>query len=103
MVIESWYCGTLSHKIHAVAEVLFGDYNPAGRTTKTWVQSIDQLPDMMDYDIRNRHTYMYFTNKHLHIFGHGQSYTTFEYSKLTTDKDYISTDDKLKLTVNIKK
>lgn len=67
---------------NALADVVFGDYNPAGRTTQTWVRDILDLPNMMDYDIRNGRTYMYFEGEPLYPFGHGLSYTSFEYSGL---------------------
>ncbi len=65
---------------NALADVLFGDYNPAGRTVHTWPRSIDQLPQMMDYDIRHGRTYMYFKGEPLYPFGFGLSYSTFAYS-----------------------
>lgn len=67
---------------NALADVIFGDYNPAGRTTQTWVRDILDLPGMMDYDIRNGRTYMYFKGEPLYPFGYGLSYTSFEYSRL---------------------
>src|SRR5215208_1712127 len=67
---------------NGLADVLFGDYNPAGRLVQTWPASIEQLPPMMDYDIRRGRTYMYFKGEPLYPFGHGLSYTTFEYSNL---------------------
>jgi len=66
----------------ALADVIFGDYNPAGRTNQTWVKDILDLPNMLDYDIRNGRTYMYFKGDPLYSFGHGLSYTTFRYSRL---------------------
>ncbi|MGA2325476.1 MAG: glycoside hydrolase family 3 C-terminal domain-containing protein [Bryobacteraceae bacterium] len=66
----------------ALAEVLFGDYNPGGRLNQTWPKSLEQLPPMMDYDIRHGRTYMYFQGEPLYPFGYGLSYTTFEYSGL---------------------
>jgi beta-glucosidase len=66
----------------ALADVLFGDYNPAGRLVQTWPKSLEQLPPMMDYDIRNGRTYMYFKGEPLYPFGFGLSYTTFEYRNL---------------------
>jgi beta-glucosidase len=70
---------------NALADVLFGDYNPAGRLVQTWVKSMDDLPPMLDYNIRHGRTYMYFKGEPLYPFGYGLSYTTFAYSKLRTD------------------
>jgi beta-glucosidase len=67
---------------NALADVLFGDYNPAGRLAHTWPQSIEQLPPMMDYDIRHGRTYLYFSGMPLYPFGYGLSYTAFAYSNL---------------------
>jgi beta-glucosidase len=67
---------------HALATVLFGDYNPAGRLVQTWPRSLAQLPPMMDYDIRHGRTYMYFGGTPLYPFGYGLSYTTFAYRDL---------------------
>ncbi|MFL6208526.1 MAG: glycoside hydrolase family 3 C-terminal domain-containing protein [Pyrinomonadaceae bacterium] len=67
---------------HALADVLFGDYNPAGRLVQTWPRALAQLPPIMDYDIRHGRTYMYFKDAPLYPFGYGLSYTTFAYSNL---------------------
>ena len=74
----------------AIAEVLFGDYNPGGRLVQTWPKSLDQLPPMMDYDIRHGRTYMYFKGEPLYPFGYGLSYTTFKYSNLRTSAAKLS-------------
>lgn len=74
---------------NALADVLFGDYNPAGRLVQTWPRSIDQLPPMMDYDIRHGRTYMYLKEEPLYPFGYGLSYTTFKYSDLQTSARYL--------------
>ncbi|GAA1621720.1 glycoside hydrolase family 3 C-terminal domain-containing protein [Actinoplanes couchii] len=68
---------------HAVADVLFGDVNPAGRLTQTWYRSAAQLPaDLLEYDIiQSRQTYLYSAAKPLYPFGHGLSYTTFTYGR----------------------
>jgi beta-glucosidase len=76
----------------AVADVLFGDHNPAGRLVQTWPRSAEQLPPMMDYDIRRGRTYMYLEGEPLYPFGHGLSYTTFAYSGLRTSADCIRGD-----------
>lgn len=70
----------------AIADVLFGDYAPAGRLNMTWVQNEDQLGDIRDYDIiRGGRTYQYFEGEPLYPFGHGLTYSPFEYSDLHTD------------------
>jgi beta-glucosidase len=65
-----------------LADVLFGDYNPAGRLTQTWVRDEADLPPMMDYNLRNGRTYLYAKQKQLYAFGFGLSYTSFAYSHL---------------------
>jgi beta-glucosidase len=76
----------------AIADVLFGDYNPAGRLNQTWPKSLDQVPPMMDYDIRHGRTYTYFKGEPLYPFGYGLSYTTFEYSHLRTGAGMVVVD-----------
>ena len=71
---------------NALADVLFGDYNPAGRLTQTWVKDILDLPNLLDYDIRNGRTYMYAKAKPIFPFGYGLSYTTFKYSHMKVKK-----------------
>ncbi len=71
---------------NGLADVLFGKVNPAGRTVQTWVKDITDLPDMMDYDIRNGRTYMYYKGDVLYPFGYGLSYTTFDYQKIQSVK-----------------
>ena len=83
---------------NALADVLFGDYNPAGRLCQTWVKDILDLPNMLDYDIRNGRTYMYAKAKPLFPFGHGLSYTTFKYSKMKVKKE----SDKVLVSFNLK-
>jgi beta-glucosidase len=87
---------------NALADVIFGDYNPAGRLVQTWPQNADQLPEMMDYNIRNGRTYMYFKDKPLFAFGFGLSYTTFEYSNLQTKMDKNGDSGKITVKVDIK-
>jgi beta-glucosidase len=76
----------------AVADVLFGDYNPGGRLTQTWPKSLDQLPPIEDYNIRNGRTYMYFKGEPLYPFGFGLSYTNFKYSDLKVKPGGTKTD-----------
>ena len=75
-LLQAWYAGEAMG--HAVAAVLFGDYNPAGRLPVTFYASTDQLPDFEDYNMEGR-TYRYFHGEPLYAFGYGLSYTTFEY------------------------
>ena len=72
---------------NGLADVLFGDYNPAGRLTQTWVKDILDLPNLLDYDIRHGRTYMYAKAKPIFPFGFGLSYTTFKYSHMKVSKD----------------
>ncbi len=71
----------------ALAQVLFGDYNPGGHLVRTWPKSADQLPPRMDYNIRDGYTYMYFKGEPLYPFGFGLSYTTFKFSDLRTSSE----------------
>jgi beta-glucosidase len=74
----------------ALSQVLFGAYNPGGHTIVTWPASMDQLPPMMDYDIRHGRTYMYSRQKPLYPFGYGLSYTHFRFAHLHTDHHAIA-------------
>jgi beta-glucosidase len=74
----------------ALADVLFGDYNPAGRLTQTWPMSMADLPPMMDYNVRHGRTYLYATHPPLYSFGYGLSYTSFQYSHLRTSTSGIT-------------
>ena len=85
----------------AIADVLFGDYNPAGRLVQTWPKSLDQLPPMMDYDIRHGRTYMYFKGEPLYPFGYGLSYTTFKYSKLHVSADHLADGGTISVSVDV--
>jgi beta-glucosidase len=85
----------------AIARVLFGEQNPGGHMVVTWPKSIDQLPPMMDYDIRNGRTYMYFKGEPLYPFGFGLSYTTFKISNLKPSATSASPDATLNITVDV--
>ncbi|HUZ59713.1 MAG TPA: glycoside hydrolase family 3 C-terminal domain-containing protein [Hanamia sp.] len=85
----------------AIAEVLFGDYNPGGRLTQTWPRSMDQLPPMMDYDIRDGRTYMYFKGTPLYPFGYGLSYTTFKYSNFKLNSKLINPNSEVIVTFDL--
>jgi beta-glucosidase len=85
----------------AVADVLFGDYNPGGRLVQTWPKSLDQVPPMMDYDIRHGRTYMYFKGDPLYAFGYGLSYTTFRYSRLRVSARQLAPHAKVIVSVDV--
>ena len=84
-ILNAWYPGEQGGT--AVAEALFGDYNPAGRLPLTYYRSLDDLPPFDDYAVQKNRTYMYFTGKPLYAFGYGLSYTKFDYRKLSVDQD----------------
>ncbi|MGB7569784.1 MAG: glycoside hydrolase family 3 C-terminal domain-containing protein [Chitinivibrionales bacterium] len=86
---------------NALANVLFGVYNPAGRLTQTWVRALTDLPTMMDYNIRDGRTYMYFKGTPLYPFGYGLSYTTFTYSNLTTSADALDANGSIAVNVDV--
>ena len=79
-IVNAWYPGEQGGV--AVAEVLFGDYNPGGRLPVTYYNSLDELPSFGDYDIAKGRTYQYFEGTPLYPFGYGLSYTSFKYSNL---------------------
>lgn len=81
-VVNAWYPGEQGGT--AVAEVLFGRFNPAGRLPLTWYNSLEDLPPFDDYDITKR-TYKYFDGDVLYPFGYGLSYTQFRYSDLQVE------------------
>ncbi len=76
-VLEAWYGGQSGGQ--ALAEVLFGDYNPAGRLPVTFYESVNDLPEFTDYSMNNR-TYKYYNGEPFYPFGYGLSYTRFTYS-----------------------
>ena len=82
-IVNAWYPGEQGGT--AVAEVLFGDYNPAGRLPLTYYKSLDELPPFDDYDITKGRTYQYFQGDCLYPFGYGLSYTTYAYSNLNVE------------------
>lgn len=84
---------------NAIADVLFGDYNPAGRLPVTYYKSVNQLPDFENYDMKGR-TYRYFDKKPLYPFGFGLSYTKFKYSNLQFPNT-ISTEKDFEVTVDV--
>lgn len=95
-ILQAWYPGQAGGT--AVAEVLFGDYNPGGRLPVTFYRNAGQLPDFEDYNMAGR-TYRYMTQQPLFPFGYGLSYTTFGYGGLSLAKERIKAGEPLRLTV----
>lgn len=85
----------------ALARVLFGDYNPGGHLVVTWPKSLDQVPPMMDYNIRDGRTYMYFKGEPLYPFGFGLSYTSFKFSNLRTSSQHVAKDGTVTVSVDV--
>jgi beta-glucosidase len=98
-MIQAWYPGQAGGT--AVADVLLGKYNPAGRLPVTFYREIKQLPDFQDYSMRGR-TYRYFRGNPLYHFGYGLSYTTFEYGKAKLSKGAISKKESVTLSVPVR-
>ena len=98
-LLQAWYPGEKGGV--AVAEVLFGDVNPAGRLPITFYNSTADLPPFEDYSMNNR-TYRYFSGKPLYAFGHGLSYTKFSYSNPNLNGKSFESDDTLKLSFELK-
>lgn len=96
-ILNVWYGGQATGE--AVADVLFGDYNPSGRLPVTFYKSDNDLPPFTDYSMENR-TYRYFKGKVLYPFGYGLSYTTFNYANLTS-VDRMATTDSLEVQVDV--
>ncbi|HUR65420.1 MAG TPA: glycoside hydrolase family 3 C-terminal domain-containing protein [Chitinophagaceae bacterium] len=97
-IVNAWYGGQSAGT--AVADVLFGDYNPAGRLPVTFYRSDTDLPSFMSYDMEGR-TYRYFKGEALYPFGYGLSYTSFNYSGLTAPAS-LTKNKKLTVTVTVK-
>ena len=98
-LLNAWYGGQSAGT--AVADVLFGDYNPAGRLPITFYKSTAQLPDFESYDMKNR-TYRFFKDQALYPFGFGLSYTTFATSHIKLSSSKIKAGKNLRLSLNIK-
>jgi beta-glucosidase len=96
-IIQLWYPGQEGGS--ALADVLFGDYNPAGRLPVTFYKSVDQLPPFEDYNMKGR-TYRYFKGEPLFPFGYGLSYTKFEYRNLSLPNE-ITAGNNVKISVEV--
>ncbi len=87
---------------NGVADIVFGEVSPAGRLVQTWSSSIDHLLPILDYNIRNGRTYMYNRHEPLFPFGHGLSYTSFEYSDLVIDRKTIQDGETVNVSLTVK-
>ena len=97
-LLQAWYAGQGGSK--ALAEVLLGDYNPGGKLPVTFYRSNNDLPDFLDYSMKNR-TYRYFEGQPQYAFGYGLSYTTFAVGKGKLSKSSMKADGKVTLTVTV--
>jgi beta-glucosidase len=101
-IVEAWYAG--QEQGHAIADVLFGDYNPGGKLPVTYYKSENDLPHIGDYDITKGRTYWFFNKEALYPFGYGLSYTNFDFKNLKADKNVFSSkqNDKIEFSLDIK-
>jgi len=98
-IIEAWYPGEEGGT--AIADVLFGDYNPGGKLPYTVYESTNQLLPQTEYDITKGFTYMYFTGQPLFPFGHGMSYTEFRYGNLQVSPEQIPANGQVTVSVEV--
>lgn len=96
-ILEAWYPGQAGG--NAIADILFGDYNPSGRLPLTFYKDINDIPAFNDYSMKGK-TYRYFQGKPLYDFGFGLSYTSFEYNSLTLPVENPTTKD-FEVTVEV--
>ena len=97
-LLQAWYAGQGGAK--ALAEVLFGDYNPSGKLPVTFYRSNNDLPDFLDYSMKNR-TYRYFTGVPQYAFGYGLSYTTFNVGDAKISAKQMKKNGKVTLTIPV--
>ena len=99
-IVEAWYAGEYGGK--AIADVLFGNVNPGGKLPETFYASTQQLPPFSDYDIINHpRTYMYFDEPVLFPFGHGLSYTQFEYNNLILNSGIVHREGEVEIRFTV--
>ncbi|NJM79649.1 MAG: hypothetical protein HC854_08630 [Flavobacterium sp.] len=96
-IVEAWYPGQAGGT--AIADVLFGDYNPSGRLPLTFYKDIKDIPAFNDYSMKGK-TYRYFNGTPLYDFGFGLSYASFEYSNLVL-KEENNANEEIKITVDV--
>jgi beta-glucosidase len=98
-LLTSFYDGQAQGS--AIADVLFGDFNPTGRLSTTWYKGSTTLPPITDYDIRKGRTYLYFADAALYPFGHGLTYTTFAYDNLRLEPSAIHANGTATVSIDI--
>ena len=98
-VLNAWYGGEFAGK--AIADIIFGNYNPSGRLPVTFYAKDSDLPDFEDYDMSNR-TYRYFKGKPLYPFGYGLSFSTFDYENTMAHKTNYTADETINFSFNVK-
>lgn len=107
-ILETWFLGTTTGD--AIADVLFGDYNPSGKLPMTFPRSVGQIPIHYNmentgrpFDADNKYTskYLDVSNEPLYVFGHGLSYTTFDYSPISLSSNKMAESDSLKVSVTV--
>jgi beta-glucosidase len=98
-VVDMFYAGEEGG--NAVADVLFGNYNPGGRLPYTVYESAAQLPPMTEYDVTKGFTYLYFDGQPVYPFGHGLSYTSFKYSNLNVSTRWIPGNGQVSVRVEV--
>lgn len=99
-ILEAWYGGQAQGE--AIADIIYGDFNPSGKVTSTWYKSDSELPDIKNYDIRaGRRTYMYYNKTPLYPFGHGLSYTTFDYGNLSLTTKTLGKDENVIISFDV--
>ena len=97
-LIQAWYAGQGGAR--ALADVIFGDYNPGGKLPVTFYRSNDDLPDFLDYSMENR-TYRYFRGQPLYAFGYGLSYTSFNFGQGKLSRKSMKRGQSVMLTVPV--
>ena len=97
-IVQAWYPGEEGGA--AIADVLFGDYNPSGRLPVTFYKSVDQLPPFENYAMEGR-TYRFFKGQPLYPFGHGLSYTKFKYSSINISSPRVKPTDKVTVSATV--
>lgn len=100
-IMSAWYDG--QEQGQAISDVIFGNYNPGGKLTTTWYNSVSDLPsDLTNYDIRGaKYTYMYHDKTPLYPFGFGISYTTYNYSNLKVSKQSLAAGEEITVSADI--